>query len=386
MFHSRKRGFTVVELMIVMVVIGVLAAMLFPALQSVLESSRATKCKNNLNQLGLALISASSNGQMSSSMYFISTDTTNNNNNDPDATGQIRKVLSATKMGNDFDLSTLNPAATGIDDQGTPYSFFVQLLPYIGQDVIQQQLDHEVGPFDEGTVQDHEEWFGNVGLASRTIPLLLCPTFGISTATGEVYGGGVGTNTNSISPPALTQYKAVGASTIDVLLSRTECLRSDGQGGVIHPWKKADVTRLSDEANTAILFETKEEDLAVWVDGIYASIPGIVKNNSGGSGSTAMVGLNVGPQSDEDNIQYLDGNMVGDGSAGDSGSSGSSQLGNQNMTWGPSSNHGGLVHHLMGGRVVRAIDDQVSLRAYRAVLTRNSRDNIKIGDLFEGKD
>jgi len=51
----KKRGFTLVEMLVVIAIIGVLVAMLLPAISKAREAARAATCKNNLRQFGVGM-------------------------------------------------------------------------------------------------------------------------------------------------------------------------------------------------------------------------------------------------------------------------------------------------------------------------------------------
>jgi prepilin-type N-terminal cleavage/methylation domain-containing protein/prepilin-type processing-associated H-X9-DG protein len=117
LFHSRRsavvrpRGFTLVELLVVIAIIGVLIALLLPAVQAAREAARRTTCLNNIAQIGLALHNF------------------------------------------DFHFEHLPPGVTNEDGpirnepKGTHVSWIVKILPYMEQNAAYKLFDQEQGAY-----------------------------------------------------------------------------------------------------------------------------------------------------------------------------------------------------------------------------------------------
>ncbi|WP_152051163.1 DUF1559 domain-containing protein [Tautonia marina] len=138
MMNRRTQGFTLIELLVVIAIIGVLIALLLPAVQSAREAARRAQCTNYLKQIGLAV------------------------HNYVDVHG-VLPVGRGTRPPRPYDITSRYN-----------YSGFASLLPFLEQAPVSSAINFDLTM----TVQE-----GNSTVMATVIASLLCPSDGQQTPT-----------------------------------------------------------------------------------------------------------------------------------------------------------------------------------------------------------
>jgi type II secretory pathway pseudopilin PulG len=137
---------TLVELLVVIAIVGVLVGLLLPGLQAARESSRRSRCLNNLKQLGLAL------------------------HNHVDA----RRVF---PMGAQTYLDSSGPTVNGIQYGNRRWSWFVYVLGYAGDPAL---FDRQWSHYQSSTWQSSpsNSWYSYGSLPGKNTPTtgFMCPS------------------------------------------------------------------------------------------------------------------------------------------------------------------------------------------------------------------
>jgi prepilin-type N-terminal cleavage/methylation domain-containing protein len=141
MRSDRVRAFTLVELLVVIAIIGVLVALLLPAIQAAREAARRTQCVNNVKQMSLAAANYES-----AKGYF-----------PPGRMKPDRETL----VGGAWQEATPSSSYPGLTPSATErfnnFSVHVWILPYMEQANIYNLIDFKIGQFKrmtDGTIKN----------------------------------------------------------------------------------------------------------------------------------------------------------------------------------------------------------------------------------------
>ena len=125
--RSRKcgaEGFTLVELLVVIAIIGILVALLLPAIQAAREAARRSQCQNNLKQISLALLNFHDTRQeFPKGVYTAATPEPNWKDYEEDGLGWATKILPQIEEQGVYDRLVNNniPDYAGVHYQGNPW-------------------------------------------------------------------------------------------------------------------------------------------------------------------------------------------------------------------------------------------------------------------------
>ncbi len=163
---KRNFGFTLVELLVVIAIIGILIALLLPAVQAAREAARRMQCSNNLKQMGLAI------------------------HNYHDSHG----AMPPCRMG-----IPLLPDGNVPSEYSASYawgcvSFHVAMLPFAEQQAAYERIINRMDDVRSGggAFQDRPPFpapWDDVGCYKVTIPYLYCPSDANSSQPSHVGGG-----------------------------------------------------------------------------------------------------------------------------------------------------------------------------------------------------
>jgi prepilin-type N-terminal cleavage/methylation domain-containing protein/prepilin-type processing-associated H-X9-DG protein len=161
--NARPKGFTLVELLVVITIIAILVAMLLPAVQAAREAGRRAQCMNNLKQLGIALLAYET---------------------------QWESFPPATCLSS-FVNETTDEPTTEMDN------WVIEILPFIDNVPLYNQFNHTLPISSNSTVVSVSGLtLSNSASRGVSLPFMLCPD---DSFNRQRFNGSKGTNTTGFN-------------------------------------------------------------------------------------------------------------------------------------------------------------------------------------------
>jgi prepilin-type N-terminal cleavage/methylation domain-containing protein len=299
-WHSR-RALTLIELLVVAAIIGLLVALLLPAIQASRESARRAQCLNNFKQLGIAL------------------------HNYADVHGQLPSASTSP-----VDVGVWNFAN---DPTVHLHSWAGMLLPYLEESSL------------HGTIDFHAS---SLAPANRDVAATLVATYRCPSFVGQDYSQGK-KYLELYDRFAIRNYVALGSTSVGTLWGPGIDGKRRPDGSMYcqstTTWK--DIT--DGLSQTVVIAETREQDVAVWIDGTGAAA--VARPFSADNVPSYAV-------EDATSLNHDAYYVWGD------------TIDSIDCRYGPSSMHAAVVGHLAADGSARFLADTIEPKLYDALVTR----------------
>ncbi|MFO1093323.1 MAG: DUF1559 domain-containing protein [Planctomycetaceae bacterium] len=210
------------------------------------------------------------------------------------------------------------------------HSFASLILPFIDGANVYNAINYNLSSMDVSNRQ----------IASTQLPFFICPSYnGSLVATDPMYVTQIG-----YDKYAVRNYAAMGGRSAFSLSGAP----GTAPEGILYPGSRTGFRDIIDgSSNTILLCETREEKVAAWIDGSFAAMCARWLNLASPTleGTTNSINYTIYFQSVFPGVPT--------------------------QTWGPSSLHTGGAHHLLGDGSVRFLSQNLDVKVYDALATRN---------------